>query len=70
MKDFLDDFMADYRHLDADKKHEFSEAFSRTIGVARRAIGDHAFRPENLINAAVFDSVMLGLLSFTTRRTS
>jgi hypothetical protein len=61
MKDFLDGFMTDYRRLDAERKKQFADVFCNTIRVARTALGDRAFRPENLINAAVFDSVMVGL---------
>ncbi len=60
MKTFLDNFLHTNRNLSGNEAR-FTDSFERTIAVARSAFGDRAFRPERILNAAVFDSVMVGL---------
>ena len=62
MRTFLDQFTAKYRDLQEPLESEFREVFANTIQTAYEAIGDRAFRPiSKLLNAAVFDSVMVGI---------
>mgnify|MGYP000932520384 CR=1 FL=1 len=61
MKQFLDKFLSTHRNLPSDSEEKFSAAFEQSIAIARKAFGTKAFRPEKILNAAVFDSVMLGL---------
>jgi hypothetical protein len=37
------------------------DVFDQTVAVIADAIGPRAFRPEKALNAAIFDSVMVGL---------
>jgi hypothetical protein len=61
MRRFLDDFLYDNRKLSGDLGIKFTEAFASAIDFALEAIGEKAFRPQNTLNSAVFDSVMIGL---------
>ncbi len=61
MKEFLNKFMGRRRGLDSVTLEHFAILFNKTVALAHRAIGRKAFRPLKAINAAVFDSVMVGL---------
>ena len=62
MRDFLDRFTAKYRNLSEPHESQFHQVFANTIQTAYEAIGNGAFRPiSKLLNAAVFDSVMVGI---------
>lgn len=61
MKSFLNSFMGRNRHLQLFSREQIREAFVPTIAIARRVFGKRAFRPSRTLNAAVFDSVMIGL---------
>jgi hypothetical protein len=58
---FLNEFMGRYKKLDNVHATEMRSAFSDTIHLIHEAIGTSAFRPVRALNAAVFDSVMVGL---------
>lgn len=62
MADFLSKFMK--RHANkTDQKflHEARWAFTHSIAAIHSAIGDRSFRLASALNAAVFDSVMVGV---------
>ena len=61
LKDFLNKFPL--RHQNDNDKFmlKCSRLFVKTVGVVRDTLGDRAFRPEGVFNAAVFDSVMYGI---------
>lgn len=61
MKEFLNRFTARHRNPESDLIREWEKIFVHTIGVAWEGLGRGAFRPTGAINAAVFDSVMVGL---------
>lgn len=61
MKDFLNRYMASNRHLQKQGESELRELFTSTITIILKAIGPSAFRPVRAINAAVTDSVMVGV---------
>jgi hypothetical protein len=61
VKDFLNKFMGWNRELDRIDADELTRCFSSTIKVVAQALGPGAFRPSSNLNAAVFDSVMVGL---------
>jgi hypothetical protein len=62
MKKFLNDFMGAHRHLDVGLSGQaLSHEFRSAIQVVLEAIGEKAFRPVSTLNAAVFDSVMVGI---------
>ncbi len=58
---FLNGFMGRYKKLEKERADEMRKVFVETIHVVYEAIGSSAFRPVRALNAAVFDSVMVGL---------
>jgi hypothetical protein len=58
---FLNAFMGRYKKLEKIRADEMKAVFSGTIHLIHQAIGTSAFRPVRALNAAVFDSVMVGL---------
>ena len=61
MKDFINRFASIHRNPLPSLLAQWKERFEAAIGVVFDALGQKAFRPEASINAAVFDSVMLGV---------
>jgi hypothetical protein len=61
LKGFLNNFMGKNRHLTIHTKAQISKTFSETIETAYRCLDAKAFKPRRLLNAAVFDSVMVGI---------
>jgi hypothetical protein len=61
MKDFLNRYMAANRGLEKQSASQLTALFETTIGVIRSQIGPKAFRLERALNAAVVDSVMVGV---------
>jgi len=61
MAEFLNIFAKKNRNPTPQRLTEFVNLFSRTITVALQALGQRAFRPKNAINAAIYDSVMVGI---------
>src|SRR6266568_4305735 len=60
MKAFLNTFMGKNRDLQRLSKDEIVAAFVPTIELVHEAIGNRAFRLARVLNAAVFDAVMIG----------
>jgi hypothetical protein len=63
MKDFLNRYMATNRKLDKQGEQELTEIFTKTTDTILHSIGKRAFRPKRSINAAVVDSLMVGIAS-------
>ncbi|NBC31925.1 MAG: DUF262 domain-containing protein [Alphaproteobacteria bacterium] len=61
MNEFLNRFMKKHRKMSEETAASFTQVFTHTIGYAHRVLGSRAFRPERSLNAAVYDSVMVGL---------
>lgn len=61
MEEFLNKFATKHTNADKDFLKESKKIFIDTIDVAFKSFGTSAFRPERALNAAVFDSVMMGL---------
>lgn len=61
MAEFLNKFSARHKGDTQEFYVRAAQAFSRAIQLAWVALEEKAFRPERGINAAVFDSVMVGL---------
>jgi hypothetical protein len=61
MSDFLNKYMGKNRELAYQPDNQIKETFQKTIDVISEAIGREAFRPKATFNAAVFDSVMVGV---------
>jgi hypothetical protein len=63
---FLNKFMGRKRHLSQAETDSMSFDFGSAIATIYKSVGSRAFRPVRALNAAVFDSVMVG----TARRLS
>lgn len=61
MKEFLNEFMSDNRHLSKIPKEQLQAAFLNTVKTAIAGFGDKPFRLRVALNTAVFDSMMYGL---------
>jgi hypothetical protein len=61
MSEFLNKFASRYRNARTDFLDEMHRRFISAIDLAWSALERRAFRPERALNAAVFDSVMVGL---------
>lgn len=61
MKEFLNIFMSKNRNLQKYSKEKLKKVFKNTIDVIYKSIGNSAFRLTGAINAAVYDSVMVGI---------
>jgi hypothetical protein len=61
LNEFLSKFAAKNRNPKPQQLESYRELFCRTIELIFEAIGMEAFRPERALNAAVFDSVMVGV---------
>ena len=63
MKEFLNRYMATNRNFGRQSAPILTEIFENTVDSILRAIGERAFRPRSVVNAAVLDSVMVGVAS-------
>jgi uncharacterized protein with ParB-like and HNH nuclease domain len=61
MNEFLNKFSSKRRQADDQFLNESRKLFTNTIDVIWQSIGKKAFRPISTINAAAFDSIMVGL---------
>jgi hypothetical protein len=61
MKGFLNNFMGRHKHLKVLSAEAMRLAFTPTIEVVHKSIGKRAFRLARVLNAAVFDAVMVGI---------
>ena len=57
MKKFLDDYMAEVKNLEKQKRDTMEIQFCKTIEYIYNQIGSQAFRPVRTFNAAVFDAI-------------
>jgi hypothetical protein len=61
MKDFLNRYMATNRHLKKQPAEELVKIFKDTSRTILDGVGTRAFRPQRAVNAAVVDSLMVGV---------
>jgi hypothetical protein len=61
MKDFLNRYMASNRDLRKQNEAELVRTFESTTSIIAAGIGTQAFRPTRAVNAAVVDSLMVGV---------
>ena len=61
MNEYLNKFMGRNSKLNKIDKDHITAAFAPTVALIRKILGSKAFRPERALNAAVYDSVMVGL---------
>ena len=60
MVTFLNTYMGKNKELSDDKVVDMSNTFHSVIDLIYQSVGTRAFRPARALNAAVFDSVMVG----------
>ncbi len=61
MKEFLNTYMGKNRHFKLHSSDQIKQAFSSTIETIHKCLGNKAFRLRRVINAAVFDAVMVAV---------
>jgi hypothetical protein len=61
MEDFLNRFCKRHQNDPGKFLEECTKLFDQTISIVHAALGERTFRPVRGINAAVFDSIMVGL---------
>ena len=61
MKSFLNDFMHDNKDMEIYHDLEVRSVFQKTVSVILDKLGEQAFRPSRALNAAVQDSLMIGI---------
>lgn len=61
LKEFLNDYMSQNRHLTSQSEQDIKRVFNNTISLIYQALGEDAFKPKSVLNAAVFDAVMVGV---------
>jgi len=61
MGEFLTKFAKKYQRADTSFLSKAEQVFSETINLAYQSLNGKAFRPDRVLNAALFDSVMVGL---------
>jgi hypothetical protein len=70
MSEFLNIFSDKMNNTPESRIATLGEVFLKTIHLVRSAIGEKAFRPHTVLNAAVFDSVMVGLATRLSKAAS
>lgn len=66
MKKLLNDFMSCNRNCNVHSKEELTSLFVRSIELLVSAVGKDVFRKGKAINAALFDSIMIGVAKRTS----
>jgi hypothetical protein len=61
LKSYMNNFMSINRKLEIHSGQELGALFSDSIKTIHEALGDNAFRTGNRMNAAIYDSVMIGV---------
>ena len=61
LNEFLNTFTNLHRHLDHPQSPELASAFKRPIEVVNQSLDKSAFRSQRVLNAAVFDSMLVGI---------
>ncbi len=61
MKEFLNTFMANNRNPPESFVSDAKQVFADTVAFVRKWIGEDAFKPSKLVQAALFDSVMVAV---------
>jgi uncharacterized protein with ParB-like and HNH nuclease domain len=61
LNEFLNTFTRLHRNLQNSQSPQLAITFKTTIDIVNRSIGKSAFRSQRVLNAAIFDSIMVGL---------
>jgi hypothetical protein len=67
VKGFLNEYLSDNRYRDAGAAAEMADLFTSATEVIHENIGARAFRPVRPLNAAVLDSIVVGVMRRLTR---
>jgi hypothetical protein len=67
MAKFLNSSMDEWRRINENDAQRFRSLFKGTVEAAHAFLGVKSFRPERALNAAVFDSMMVGLATRLAR---
>ncbi len=67
MKDFLTTYAQYNKNLDKQQEKEIEDVFTKTIHLIVDAVGKKVFRLKTALNAAMFDSMMVGLAKVVTK---
>jgi len=63
MQSFLNDFMGGNRDLESFDEQTIANVFFKTVEFIHDNLGIKAFKPKGALNAAIFDSLMVGVAS-------
>jgi uncharacterized protein with ParB-like and HNH nuclease domain len=61
MKEFLNRYMSNNRKLKLQSKEEITETFNSVMEIIFNSLGVKAFKPKSSFNAAIFDSISVGI---------
>jgi len=61
MKEFLNQMMRQNQNLEIDGAQAIQKLFESTVSLIFKKLGPRAFKPERAVNAALLDSLMLGI---------
>ncbi len=61
LKAFLNSFLKDHRNLNGLNRRSLKERFEKTCAALARGPGPRAFRSQRQVNAALVDSVLIGI---------
>jgi hypothetical protein len=70
LKGFLNTYMAKNKNLKLHSGEMLTEIFLRTVGFVNNTLGKNAFRPSRVINASIYDSVMVGVAEMYKKRSN
>jgi hypothetical protein len=60
MSVFLDDYLEDKKDCPESELSSLQHRFVEALTLLGESVGDKVFRPQNALNAAVFDAIMVG----------
>ncbi len=63
MKGYLNEFMKSNQDLRLFSEEQIAQVFETTVSCILQRIGDDAFKPTKSLNAAMLDSIMIGIAS-------
>lgn len=69
MKEFLNEFMGSNRNFESIPSKELMTLFAQTVQIINQILGARAFRPKRVLNAAIIDSIMIGISTNISRET-
>lgn len=61
LNEFLNAFTNLHRNLEHPQSSELANVFKTSISIANQSVGKSAFRSKRVMNAAVFDSMLVGI---------